>query len=431
MLQNTIPSQSSLGVEHLQKFVRKRVLLVSGNYFPEPTGIGKYNKEMTDWMADNGLDCTVISTYPYYPFWKVQEPYTDKHLWYSKETLATAKGNTITVYRCPHYVPNKPTGKRRIALDFSFSISVFFQIMRLLMRKKFDVVITVVPPMPLGLLSVLYKKMKKAKFVYHIQDLQIEAARDLQLIKSKVAIRTLFRIEKFIIRNADTVSSISKGMIKKIKEKTGDKDVVFFPNWADLKFFYPLKNKAELKREFGFSSDDTIILYSGSIGEKQGLEAILKAANVYKESSVKFLICGSGPYQEKLQQMANEKDLANVVFIPLQPHDKFNKFLNMADAHLIIQKANTSDLVMPSKLTTILAVGGLAVVTANPHSSLYNMISEHQMGILAEAETDDALVKAIFVAIQNDNSCIRQNARRYAEEYLSIDSVMHRYVADL
>ncbi len=386
---------------------------------------------MTDWMADNGFDCTVISTYPYYPYWKVQEPYTHKHLWYSKELLATAKGNTITVYRCPHYVPKKPTGRRRIALDFSFSLSVFFQILRLMGSKKFDIVITVVPPMPLGLLSVLYKKMRKAKFLYHIQDLQIEAARDLQMIKSESAIRTLFRIERFILRNADTVSSISKGMIEKIQEKSKDKDVVFFPNWADLNFFYPMSNKAELKKEFGFASNDIIVLYSGSIGEKQGIEAILTAAQQYGEGSVKFLICGSGPYKEKLHQMADDMGLSNVVFFPLQPLQKFNRFLNMADVHLIIQKANASDLVMPSKLTTILAVGGLAVITANPDSSLHNMISEQGMGILAEAETEEALVKAIAVAIHNDNTRIRTNARRYAEEFLSIDNVMRRYVAEM
>ena len=385
---------------------------------------------MTDWMADNGFDCTVISTYPYYPYWKVQEPYTSKHLWYSKELLATAKGNTITVYRCPHYVPNKPTGRRRIALDFSFSMSVFFQIVRLMGSKKFDIVITVVPPMPLGLLSVLYKKMRKAKFLYHIQDLQIEAARDLQMIKSEAAIKALFRIERFILKNADVVSSISKGMIHKIQEKSKDKEIVFFPNWADLNSFYPMNNKAELKKEFGFASNDIIVLYSGSIGEKQGLEAILTAARQYQDGHVKFLICGSGPYKEKLHDMANNMQLSNVVFFPLQPLQSFNRFLNMADVHLIIQKANASDLVMPSKLTTIFAVGGLAVITANPESSLHNMISEFEMGILAEAETDEALAKAIYVALYNDNRRIRSNARRYAEDYLSIDNVMRRYVAD-
>ena len=410
--------------------MKKRVLLISGNYFPEPTGIGKYNKEMTDWMADHGFDCTVISTYPYYPYWKVQEPYTKKHLWYSKEILHTAKGNEVTVYRCPHYVPNKPTGRRRIALDFSFSLSVFFQIIRLIGQKKFDIVITVVPPMPLGLLSVLYKKMRGAKFLYHIQDLQIEAARDLQLIKSKSAINALLRIEKFIIKNADSVSSISKGMIDRIQQKSS-KEIVFFPNWADLNFFYPMNNKSDLKREFGFKPEDIIVLYSGSIGEKQGLEAILTAAEAYLDSSVKFLICGSGPYKDKLHSMADAKGLANVIFFPLQPLEKFNRFLNMADVHLVIQKANASDLVMPSKLTTILAVGGLAVITADSDTSLHSMVSEHGIGILAETETEEALLKAIFVAVNDNNEVIKNNARCYAEKYLSIDNVMHRYVEEL
>ncbi len=409
--------------------MKRRVLLVSGNYFPEPTGIGKYNKEMTDWMADHGFDCTVISTYPYYPYWKVQEPYTRKYLWYSKEELATAKGNPITVYRCPHYVPRKPTGIRRIALDFSFSLSVFFQILKMIGSKKFDIIITVVPPLPLGLLSVLYKKMRKAKFLYHIQDLQIEAARDLQLIKSESAIRALFRIERFIFKNADTISSISKGMIQKIKEKSDGRNIVFFPNWADLSFFYPMDNKAELKEAFGFSPNDSIVLYSGSIGEKQGLEAILTAAREYLGSCVKFLICGSGPYKDKLHLLSEEMELNNVIFFPLQPLEEFNRFLNMADVHLVIQKANASDLVMPSKLTTILAVGGLAVITANYDSSLHSLVSEYNMGILAEAETEEALVKAIAVALHNNNDLVKANARRYAEEFLSIDKVMQRYVA--
>ena len=411
--------------------MKKRVLLISGNYFPEPTGIGKYNKEMTDWMADHDFDVTVISTYPYYPYWKVQEPYTKKHIWYSKEHLTTAKGNDITVFRCPHYVPHKPTGKRRIALDFSFSLSVFFQILRLLGRKKFDVVITVVPPMPLGLLSVLYKKMKGTKFLYHIQDLQIEAARDLQLIKSESIIRALLRVERYIMDNADSVSSISKGMISKIREKSNDRKIVFFPNWADLSFFYPMDNKAELKAEFGFTPDDIIVLYSGSIGEKQGLESILTAAQSFHNEAVKFLICGSGPYKDKLHEEAESQQLDNVIFFPLQPLEKFNRFLNMADVHLVIQKANASDLVMPSKLTTILAVGGLAVITANPESSLHTMVSESGIGILSEAETDEALIKSIDEAIHNNNCKIKNNARRYAEDFLSIDKVMHRYVAGM
>ena len=87
-----------------------------------------------------------------------------------------------------------------MVLDFSFSLSAFFQVLKLLGVKRFNYVITVIPPLPLGLLSVLYKKMRKTKFLYHVQDLQIEAARDLKMITSPRTIRALFRIEKYILK---------------------------------------------------------------------------------------------------------------------------------------------------------------------------------------------------------------------------------------
>jgi colanic acid biosynthesis glycosyl transferase WcaI len=273
---------------------------------------------------------------------------------------------------------------------------------------------------------VLYKKMRRAKFLYHVQDLQIEAARDLQMIKSQRTIRNLFRLEKYVLRHADTVSSISDGMIERIQEKTS-KPVVFFPNWADLALFYPIADKGGLKEAFGFAPTDKIVLYSGSVGEKQGLEAILDAARQEQDRLVKFVICGSGPYKDKLQQEAASRKLCNVVFMPLQPTDKLNHFLNMADLHLIIQKANASDLVMPSKLTNILAIGGVALVTANEGSALYNLIDRHHMGLLVPAEDETALQEGIVQALRQPTGAVQANALAYARQHLAIDEVMKTY----
>jgi colanic acid biosynthesis glycosyl transferase WcaI len=409
---------------------KKRILLVGGNFYPETTGIGKYNGEMIDWLAAHGYDCTVITTYPYYPHWQVQNPYHRKWFWYKTEIkeAVTEGGTHIKIYRCPHYVPKNPSGFKRIMLDFSFSMSSFMKLLQLIPGKKFDIVITVVPPFHLGLLAVLYKSLRNAKFFYHIQDLQIEAARDLRMIKSQRVIKTLFNLEKFIISRADTVSSISDGMIEKIKAKAG-KEITFFPNWVDTKIFYPLSEREGLKQEFGFKVTDKIILYSGAIGEKQGLDAIIYAAEKLKyNQQFKFLICGSGPYKEKLKTLATELKLDNVIFFPLQPFEKFNKFLNLADVHLVIQKAMASDLVMPSKLTTILSVGGLAVITANPGSSLFELVNSCNMGILVEAESNEALVKGLLSACLENQEVIQSNARRYAATNLSIESVLSRYI---
>ena len=371
--------------------MKKTFLLIGYNFYPEPTGIGKYSGEMLYWLAKNGYECTAVTAYPYYPYWKIQEPYYQKRFGYTSERENFPSGGSLNIHRCPMYVPAKPSGIKRMLLDFSFLASAFFKLLQLATSKKIDTVFVVAPSFHFGLLGLIYKKLKKAKFVYHIQDMQIEAARDLQMIKSERAIKALFQVEKYILHSADTISSISPGMVHRIQEKA-KAPVALFPNWTDTELFYPIEDKANLKTEFGFTPTDKIILYSGAIGEKQGLEAIIEAAKNYlQRPEIKFVICGSGPYKKTLQALAVDLGLHNVIFFPLQPFDKFNRFLNAADIHLVIQKANASDLVMPSKITTILAVGGLAIITANEGSGLYSLIHEYNMGLLVQAENQYAL----------------------------------------
>lgn len=398
--------------------------MIGYNYTPEPTGIGKYSGEMIEWLAQHGYDCTVITTYPYYPYWKVQEPYRKNRYWYKKETQYFDGGGRIRVYRCPMYVPANPSGLKRILLDLSFILSAFTKLIQLLPGRKFDFILSIVPSFLIGLPCIIFKKIQKAKLFYHIHDMQIEAARDLKMIKSDKLINTLFRVEKFIFNQCDEITCVGEGMVRKTQEKVSRK-INLFPNWTDLKDFYPIQDQGAIKSQFGFNPSDKIILYSGAIGEKQGLEIILYAAkNLELIKTWKFLICGSGPYRAKLQQMTEDLKLKNVFFCPLQPKEKFNLFLNIADVHLVIQKASACDLVMPSKLTTILAIGGLAVVTANKGSGLYTLVNKHEIGILTEAESSQALLEGIVNAIGHNNNYIKTNARLYAEKYLAIDAIM-------
>ena len=404
--------------------LKKKVLLIGGNFFPEQTGIGRYNGEMIKWLSEHNYDCTVVTSFPYYPHWKVQSPYVKNSFFYKTEKM-----ENVTIYRCPLYVPSKPSGLKRLLLDLSFFASSFFVVLSFLFRKRFDTIIVVAPPFHLGLIAVIYKKIKKCRFVYHIQDLQIEAARELKLITSKFLLGLLFRVERYIMGNADVISSISQGMIKRIASKT-NKEVILFPNWSNGQVMFPIKDKQGLKSKFGFKEDDILVLYSGAIGEKQGLESLLSIAQSLSSiPKLKFLICGTGPYKETLKVIASSKRLTNVSFIPLQPSEMFNEFLNMADIHLILQKADAGDLVMPSKLTNILAIGGLVIVTANKETDLYNDIHNNHMGILIEAENQEELQAAITDSIKHtyDTDLLQANALKYANKYLVMDNIMQQF----
>jgi len=300
-----------------------------------------------------------------------------------------------------------------------------------LFKKKYDYVITVAPPFHLGFLAWFYTKARGGKLVYHIQDLQIEAAQDLGILSNERLFSWLYGAERKILKGSDFVSSISDGMIRKIELKAG-RDVLFFPNWVDTSSFFPITDSAALKQKWGYAPDQLVCLYSGSIGEKQGLENIIYCAEILKEQpQIKFVICGIGPYKDKLQNLVLAKDLKNVDFLPLQDKAVFNDFLNMADIHLVIQKGNASDLVMPSKLTTILAVGKVCIVTAPEDTSLYDLVNQHQVGFIVPPDDYQQLARVIQELAVKDLTIQKNNARNYALQYLNIDNVMRKFMADI
>jgi colanic acid biosynthesis glycosyl transferase WcaI len=396
-----------------------RILVYGINYNPELTGIGKYTGEMCAWLAKEGHEVTVITALPYYPEWQVHPTYKGK-MWH-REMM-----DGVEVYRCPLYVPQEVTSMKRIIHEFTFLTSTLPVWISLLFQKKYDITFSINPPFHLGLLPLLFSKLKGSKIVSHIQDLQVDAAKDLGMIKNESFLNLMFGMEKFILDRSDVVSTISEGMQRKIESKEISKGKIWqFPNWVDEHAIQPLSREQSLRKEFGFQDTDKVVLYSGNLGEKQGLEVIIDAAKAFQnQPNVYFFISGTGGGKEKLVGMVRESGLQNVQFHPLQPYEKLSALLAMADVHLVLQKKSASDLVLPSKLTGILASGGCAIITALPGTTLYEVIRKYDMGILAEPESAPALVSAIGQGLFGDSQTLRDNARKYAVQYLSKDQIL-------
>ncbi|MHA4894188.1 WcaI family glycosyltransferase [Pedobacter sp. PWIIR3] len=405
--------------------VKNRIMVIGINCLPELTGIGKYTGEMVTWLAENEHQTTMVTSFPYYPNWKVQKPYYNR--FYKKETLEKGR---LEIYRCPMYIPSVPSGLKRLIHEATFFLSSFLIILRLLFKPKYDLILSIAPPFHLGFLALFYRFFKGGKIVYHIQDLQVDAAKELKMLPDGI-FSILFVMERFIMKHVNYVSTISEGMLAKVRRKI-EKEPLFFPNWVDTEGFYPLIAREKLKINWGYQLNDTVILYSGSIGEKQGLDSLIRiAANLRMNASLQFIICGTGPYKEELMRLAEEQTLTNLKFLPLQEYHVFNEFLNMADIHLVLQKANASDLVMPSKLTTILSVGGLALVTANIGTTLRDIIDNYEMGVAIDPEDEDLLANKIISISKCNSDSLRQNARKYAVKYLNKDNILARMISDI
>lgn len=400
-----------------------RILIYGINYSPELTGIGKYTGEMAGWLSSEGHDVNVLTAMPYYPEWVIHPQYKGR-LWH-KEIV-----DGVKVYRCPLYVPKTISSKKRIIHELSFLWSSSFHWIFSLFKKRYDLIICVCPPFHIGISPYIYSKLKKTTLVTHMQDLQIDAARDLNMLSNSKALNMMFRIEKLFLKNSSYVSSLTSGMNGRIEKKgVPVEKITMLPNWVDIDFVSPLPKEKSLREKFNIPFDDKVILYSGNMGEKQGLEVLIDVAESFRNrKDIHFILVGSGAGKNRLKEMVAEKQLANIRFYPLQPYEQLSALLATADLHLVLQKKSASDLVMPSKLTGILAAGGCPIVTALPNTSLYNVIKEHEMGLLCEPESVQALIDVIEKGLESDLSVYKANARRYAENYLNKDKILSRFI---
>ncbi|MFH7799499.1 colanic acid biosynthesis fucosyltransferase WcaI [Enterobacter cloacae] len=404
-----------------------KILVYGINYSPELTGIGKYTGEMVEWMASQGHDVRVITAPPYYPEWKVGERYSSWR--YRREEGAA------TVWRCPLYVPKQPSTLKRLIHLGSFALSSFFPLMAQ-RRWKPDRIIGVVPTLFCTPGMRLLGKLSGARTLLHIQDYEVDAMLGLGMAgkgKGGKVAKLASAFERSGLHNVDYVSTISRSMMNKAQEKgVAPEKVIFFPNWSEVARFRDVTDSdaQALRAELGLPDDQKIILYSGNIGEKQGLENVIEAAQQLSEHPWMFVIVGQGGGKARLEKMASERGLTNVKFFPLQSYEALPALLKMGDCHLVVQKRGAADAVLPSKLTNILAVGGNAVITAEAETELGQLCDSYPgIAVCVEPESVPALVTGIEQALTMPK--VNTVAREYAERTLEKENVLSQFIADI
>lgn len=399
-----------------------KILIYGINFSPELTGIGKYTGEMAYWFAGQGHDVRVITAPPYYPEWQVHEGYRAN--WFSTE-----QHDNLRVYRCPLYVPAKVSTLKRLLHLASFSFSSFFPLLSQISWKP-DLVICIAPSLFCAPGTLLLSKLTGCTSVLHIQDFEVDAMLGLGMTNAGMFARLASAFERWCLRSFQYVSTISHSMLTRAGTKgVKPESLLLFPNWSEVERFTSVDPAAvqELSRKFDIPPDHKVVLYSGNIGEKQGLEIVINAAKELVDQKILFLIVGNGAGKEKLETLAAEQQLTNVSFLPLQPYELLPTLLKLADCHLVVQKRGVADAVLPSKLTNILAVGGNAVITAEPETELGKLcLSYPGIGVCVEPEQTDALVAGIKKAMRLPAE--NETAKGYASENLAKENILQNFI---
>ncbi len=388
-----------------------KVLIYGINYSPEIVGTGKYTTELAEFLSKKDLEVRVITGNAYFPNWKTKE---NK---YKKEII-----NNCLIFRSPIFVPSTPNGIKRIMHLISFLIS---SIPNLIQQKKWspDVIVVIVPTLIIALNVILYKFFlgKKSLTWLHIQDLEIDAAKNLKIINLGFLFSILKKFEKFIYVSFNYISTISEDMKQKVGSLVKEKKEIFIiRNWIDKNSINSNhKITKKFKKELKINQNEITVMYSGSLNKKQDLNLLIYAVKSCPDSlRIKWLFSIEGPSKNFLIKKIGTQD--NVIITSLKETKYLNSWLSVADIHLLPQKAMLSSVVMPSKLIGIMSSGKPVVASVNKMSELGKLVSK--TGICTKPGNSNEFLNGIIKLAKNKS--LREELGNNAN--LILDSIYNK-----
>lgn len=401
--------------------MKNKITIVGINFWPEDTAIGLYTYQLANFYREQGLEVNVITGFPYYPEWRINSEYRLKKTYYEESI------NGIKIYRFKQYVPKKPIFFKRILHLLHFTLGSFINLFKI---KKTDVVLCVVPFIGCVLIGKFLAKLKGAKLWVHIQDFEFDAVRDSNLVDEKtdknIIFRMLFYVESKLLNSADLLSTISFSMLKKLKGKTKIKiEKKLLPNWVDQNFIVP----EGYKKHSYLKSDKFKILYSGNIGEKQDWDFFIKfAKELDKERDIQIIVVGNGSKRYWLEEKL--LDLENIWFYNPVAYSELSDLLCSADLHILFQKVNLIDTVMPSKILAMMASKRPSLITGSLKSEVAKVIIESKGGKFFETNSTTDVLKYVY-ELKSNKKLINnygENSRSYIVEKFSKNQILNQFI---
>ena len=321
-----------------------RILEVTTNYWPEPTGIAVYTTDLAESLFAHGHEVSVLTSMPHYPWWKV--PMEFSHL-----GEGVTSHNGIEVIRAKHLVPPKMNALLRIR----FEISLWWNLRRVskgLFDKKFDVVIACMPTVAAGVIGTKIAKRLGVPFGLIVQDLSGAGAKQSGLRGGALISKIAHIVEGSALHGADSLVVVSPAM----------GDVVIGlgvePKRVSQILNYSARtidsvDKVTARKKFGWTESEFVVIHTGNMGAKQDLENVIKAANALGRNSViKIYLVGHGNQENSLKQMCTDKE--NISVMAAVSDEDYSALLSAADLLLVNERSTQMEMSLPSKLTSYL-----------------------------------------------------------------------------
>jgi colanic acid biosynthesis glycosyl transferase WcaI len=401
------------------------LLILGMNYPPELTGIAPYTGGLAEHLVTRGHRVTVATTFPHYPKWEVERPYQGR--W-----RAVEHRHGVEVRRGAVYVPRGRSTVRRLLYDSSLAASTLLNCITV---SRPDVVLCVSPPIQLGVTASFLARRWQASLALLVKDLPLDAALAVGMLRPGLAFRLGRILERRVYGWADQILVISEGFRQKLlRDGVPPGRIRLIPDWVDTELIRPRAPDLGLRARAGARQGDFLILHTGNMGEKQGLDnALLAAKGLGNRLPMRLTLVGDGMDRRRLEEMISSHGIAEVTMLPLVPPEVFPSLLASADALLLNQRADVVDSVAPSKLLSYLASGRPVVAAVHPQSDAATVLRAAGGGVIVPPDDPPALAEA-FRRLASDperRGALGASGRRFAERHYARANVLAAYEAIL
>lgn len=347
-----------------------KVLFISQYFYPE---IFRGNDIVYD-LVEKGHEVTVLTGKPNYPLGNFYEGYS---FWGIKKEII----NGANVIRIPT-IPRGKGGAIRLVLNY-FSFFIFsFHYSRFRLDKDFDIIfVQQLSPVTMALPGIWAKKRnRKAKLYIWVLDLWPESITAITGLKNNIITKFIDKLVKYIYSKADYILISSNFFKESILQRSENKEIIYFPNWAESVY--------ELNKILDFNlpnfPNGFNIMFAGNIGEAQDFETILNASELTRNENINWLIIGDGRKLEWVKEQVKFRNLENVYIFGRHPIEKMPTFFNKADAMLLtLKNSPVFNLTVPAKLQAYLASGKIILGAINGEAN--SIINNNDIGKSCES----------------------------------------------
>jgi len=401
-------------------------LLILTQYYPPEIGAPQNRlHELAIRLQSKGIEVEVLTALPNYPKMVLSESYKNGK---NREEIIDG----IVVHRSWIHVSQSKSIISRLLNYFSFVWSSYWRGRKL---NRFDFLMVESPPLFLGYSALFLSKKLDAKLIFNVSDLWPESAEKLGIVTNKFLLKLAYNLEAKCYQKSHLISGQTQGIVDDIQKRFPHKNVFWLPNGVDVDFYDPDKiESGDFRKRNGFKDSDLLFFYGGILGYAQGLEVILKAADLLiKKNKIQFIIQGSGPEKEKLKALKDSLKLTNVTFLePVQKHE-MPTILKAIDVALVpLKKLDLFQGAIPSKVFEALAMKKPLLLGVDGEARSY-FIEKGQAGKYFEPENEQELAACAVFFAENPEELKRlsENARDYVSKYFDRNQIANSFHSKL